>query len=506
MSAIESPEDEIPPARRVAWLILGTLAIRILVGAVTGLGVDESYMVAIGRTLQIGYFDHPPLSWWLTWGAAHLFGSEAGWAVRLPFELLFAASSWALYRLTEDMFDARAGLWAVLLLNLAPVFGVTTATWVLPDGPLIPMLLGAAWCLRRAIADVARAAWGWWLGAGVCSGFALLSKYSAALVIGGAVLFLLTTPRQRRWLARPQPYLAGIVTLILFLPVIVWNDTHGWASFAFQGGRATGAEWHPARPFITLGGEALYVLPWIWALLIGVTIAAFRRGSADERRWFLAWLGVIPIVLFAVVSAWSPHRIFFHWAAPGYLMTMPMAGDWLARHARARWLRRTTAATAALVLVLLALFTAELRLNLGAVLLGDEWARAHPASDAVDWTDLRTELENRGELGDNRFVAATRVLVGGKIDYALGGAVEVVCLNPDDRQYGIVHPLAPLAGRDAVILDPKLTLDEIKSMYGAEFESIDPLRPIFIRHAGHPMAVIHPFLGHGFKPPARNPP
>ncbi len=489
------------PAQLAILLILVTLAIRLIVGAVTGLGIDESYMVAIGRTLQIGYFDHPPLAWWISWGAAHLFGTEAAWAVRLPFELMFAASTWALFRLTEDLFGARPGLWAVLLLNLAPVLGATTATWVLPDGPLILALLCATISLRRAIENEPGGTWGWWLGAGVCAGLALLSKYSASLVIGGAVFFLLTTPARRRWLTRPQPYLAGIVALILFAPVIVWNLDHGWASFAFQGGRATGTEWHPERPFITLGGEALYLLPWIWVLLVGAMIAAFRHGPKDEHRWLMAWLGVIPVVLFALVSAWSPHRVFFHWAAPGYLMLMPLAGDWLARRASARWLRGATGATAGLVLAVLGLFAAELRFNIGADLMGEAWARAHPASDAVDWTDLRTELENRGQLDGKLFVATTRWLNAGKIDYALGGAVEVVCLNPDARQYGIVHPLAPLAGQDGLILDPKLTFDEIRAQYGSEFAGIEPLKPIFIRHAGHPMIVLHPFLGHDFRPP-----
>ena len=30
-----------------------------------GLGVDESYMVAAGREVGLGYFDHPPVAWWL---------------------------------------------------------------------------------------------------------------------------------------------------------------------------------------------------------------------------------------------------------------------------------------------------------------------------------------------------------------------------------------------------------------------------------------------------------
>ena len=163
-------------------LLLAT-GLRLAFGAALGLGVDESYMVASGRVLSLGYYDHPPVAWWLSWGAAHLFGSEAAIVVRLPFIALFALSTWLMYRLGTAIAGARVGLWAAVLLNLSPVFGVTTGTWVLPDGPLDCALLGAALCLVRALERNTPA---WWLGAGVCAGLALLSKYSAALTMIGA--------------------------------------------------------------------------------------------------------------------------------------------------------------------------------------------------------------------------------------------------------------------------------------------------------------------------------
>ena len=50
------------PARAVLLLILIATAVRLGFGWALGLGVDESYMVAAGRTLSLGYFDHPPAS------------------------------------------------------------------------------------------------------------------------------------------------------------------------------------------------------------------------------------------------------------------------------------------------------------------------------------------------------------------------------------------------------------------------------------------------------------
>src|SRR5262249_28346718 len=131
------------PAGGVGVVVLTTFIARILFAAALGLGVGESYMVAAGRPLPLSYFDPPSISWWLAWVAAHLGGGESALVVRLPFIALFALTTVLMYRLTSALFSTAAGLWAAVVLNAAPVFGITSATWVLPDGPLLAALLGA---------------------------------------------------------------------------------------------------------------------------------------------------------------------------------------------------------------------------------------------------------------------------------------------------------------------------------------------------------------------------
>src|ERR1700720_315208 len=89
------------PAGGVAALIFATFLARLLFASALGLGVDESYMVAAGRKLQLSYFDHPPVAWWLAWGIAHLTGNESAVVVRLPFIALFGLTTWLMYRVTS---------------------------------------------------------------------------------------------------------------------------------------------------------------------------------------------------------------------------------------------------------------------------------------------------------------------------------------------------------------------------------------------------------------------
>jgi 4-amino-4-deoxy-L-arabinose transferase-like glycosyltransferase len=487
--------------RWVLLLILGTLAVRVAAAWAMGLGVDESYMVAAGRTLRLGYFDHPPAAWWLSWGAAHLLGTEAPVAVRLPFLLLFALSTWLMYRLGTATAGRRAGLWAAVLLNLSPVFTLTTASWVLPDGPLDCALLGAALCLMHALVlpRHPRAAAAWWGGAGACAGLALFSKYSAVLTIGGAVLYLLTQPAHRRWLRRPHPYGAAAIAAAVFAPVIAWNATHGWASFAFQGARAAAAHLHPLAPLATLGGEALFVLPWIWLPMIALLAAALRRGPVFWRHWLLAWLALPPIAIFALVALWSSQRVLYHWAAPGYLMLFPLLGEWVARHLDNRHVRRTMIGTAGLLVAAVAVVAVQVR---------TDWLRpavlafAHgrdPDLDGIDWTSLRTGLAARGWLDrPGLVVGATNWRDAGKIAHALGPGVTVICLNADARQFGFGTTPADAIGKDVLILAPEHA-DRVRAEYGGVFGSIEALPPLAIRLAGRDIATVSVFLGHGLK-------
>ena len=98
------------PAGAVAVLIVATFAARLLFAASLDLGIDESYMVAAGRKLQISYFDHPAIAWWMAWGSAHLTGSESAVVVRLPFIMVFALTTFLMYRATAALFDPEAGL------------------------------------------------------------------------------------------------------------------------------------------------------------------------------------------------------------------------------------------------------------------------------------------------------------------------------------------------------------------------------------------------------------
>jgi 4-amino-4-deoxy-L-arabinose transferase-like glycosyltransferase len=481
--------------RQFAILLVVATVLRLGFAAALGLGVDESYMVASGRTLSLGYFDHPPASWWLAWAASHLAGTEAPVVVRLPFIGLFALSTWLMFRLGTAIADEHAGLWAAVLLNLSPVFGVTTGTWVLPDGPLDCALLGAALCLVHALPARGRVALLWWSGAGLCAGLALFSKYSAVLTLAGAFAYLLTSREHRHWLARPEPYLAAAITALVFSPVVAWNATHYWASFAFQGDRAAaGTRFHPFAPLVVLGGEALFVLPWIWAPIMALFVAALRLGPVAWPSRLLACLAAPPILLFALIAAWSSQRVLFHWAAPGYLMLFPLLGQAVATRLHQPAVRRALRDTAVLVVLTLAVVATQVRFDWLHPVIA-RVARQDPDLEAIDWTSLRADLVERGLLPAGTVVGVPDWRDAGKIAYALGPDVTVLCLNRDARQFGLADPPQRFIGQDLLLLVPEHA-ERAQQALAPVFDAIDALPSAPIRHAGRVLAEVAVLRGH----------
>ncbi len=77
----------------ILFIVVTTIA-RAWLATVTGLGFDESYMLGNARQFLWGYVDQVPMHLWIAGAAPIVFGSAASGFVRLPFVLMFAASSW----------------------------------------------------------------------------------------------------------------------------------------------------------------------------------------------------------------------------------------------------------------------------------------------------------------------------------------------------------------------------------------------------------------------------
>jgi len=220
------------PGRSRRWMIallIAFVGLRIIFAPLLELIPDEAYYWTYSRHLDIGYLDHPPLIAWLIRIGTGLFGqTELG--VRLPALVCGLLTIGFLTRLASELHGRDAGLAAAVLAAGLPFFFAFGAI-ATPDPPLIAAWAVALLYLKRALIDGRAGAW--W-GVGIAFGLGLLAKYTMVLLGLSVFVFMLVDPEARRWFARPQPYLAALLALLLFSPVLVWNAQHGWISFTYQ--------------------------------------------------------------------------------------------------------------------------------------------------------------------------------------------------------------------------------------------------------------------------------
>ena len=258
----------------VAALIAALTTLRVIYASLIDLRTDEAYYWTWSKENVLCFLDHPPMiAWFIRFGTA-IFGDTnlgvrfAGILAMLITQLLLAD---IVRRVTHDF---RAIVLAVLMPEAALYYGLLMAK-VSPDVALIPFAVAMVWALIR----VNESGDGrWWLAAGVFAGLALLSKFTVVMLIPAVLAFMLVPDWRRRWLLSPYPWLAAVFALVLFLPVLIWNAQHDWASFRFQLVRATATHELSLRTvadFIGLqfGLVGFILLP---VVLSGVSLTAWR--------------------------------------------------------------------------------------------------------------------------------------------------------------------------------------------------------------------------------------
>jgi 4-amino-4-deoxy-L-arabinose transferase-like glycosyltransferase len=486
------PDVTVQPARRTAFLVIAAgFVVRLLIAGLLGFGVDEAYALAVSRTFQLSWFDHPPLAFWMAWAGQKIFGPEAAHLLlRLPCLLLFCGSSWMLFRLTGRLYGERAALWALISITLAPFFFLSAGGWIVPDSPLVFFLLLAANLLVRVLFEKSPSdpSLSLWAGTGLALGLAGLSKYLGVFFAAGILAFLLSSRTHRHWLARPGPWLAALVAGLVILPVIVWNAQHDWCSFAFQAGRGApaGGGPRPGLVALTLGGQALYLMPWTFGGLIIAAGMAMRQRPVQAPDLLLMWVS-IPIISLLSLAPLRGTPGLPHWEMPGWLFLFPLLGRWIAdMESRGRILYKVTLGLSLGVMTLLIIGgSSQARHGWLRHVLPGRLQHADPTHELVEWQGLGTALNG---LPPDTPLVTTHWRDGGRLARELPQN-PVMVWNNDPRGFAFLHRPDATLGKTALIISRDLTAEQLISVYGLYFEAMEPLPSIDIKRGGGQQAV-----------------
>ena len=319
------------PNHKIGWLepsivLTGFLVcisvIHLMFAGLFPLGVDDAHYALYGVIPALSYFDHPPVTGWLMALVAEPGVSE--FVIRFVPLLLILITSVLLYKVAQDLFSDVSrwiGVVTVLVFHSAPL--IQYFGWsMVPDLPLMPLallffLVGVRVSKTGAVAD--------WALLGLIAGLCGLTKYTAVLM---PIAFVATLSFYQglRWLRTPGPWLAGIIAMVVLLPVWLWNLEHDWASLIYQFEHSAGSGWRLSKGLAIIVLQFVVYGPLLFIGGIAGTLSLFRprEGFPVALLLVLAWT-----ILLATVWAAGNGDLMVHWPLVGWLFLSPAAAVWL---------------------------------------------------------------------------------------------------------------------------------------------------------------------------------
>ena len=250
--------------RRSVCALAGLFAAYLGLTQLVPVADDELYYWCWAKDLQLSYYDHPPLVGWMIAASTAVFGDTL-FAVRLPA----CVATLTVFAVVATLSRPKSLL---PFVAATPLFSLGSVI-VTPDTPLVMFwALYLYWLVtahRRLDATGRVPGWLWLVG-GAVLGLSALGKYTTGLAVpAGFVSFLLARRPWRSWL---PGYLGhGVVSFVVFLPVVVFNLERDFAPLRYQWGHTMAnpdpGGWDTFGEFLgvqllLVGTTPLVLLPW----------------------------------------------------------------------------------------------------------------------------------------------------------------------------------------------------------------------------------------------------
>src|SRR5213595_3151073 len=304
---VPRPREKLAPremttTRAVWFFIVALTAIRLSMLATTDLEFDEAHYWMWSERLAPAYFSKGPGIAFAIRASTAVFGANE-FGVRFFSPVLAAGTSLLLFYFARRLFGATAGLWAVIALNVLPIFNIGAFLMTI-DSLSVFFWLAAMFTFWLALEKSPRFSSHWPL-TGLLIGLGFLSKYKNAFELVSVLLVLALAPRLRQEFARPGLYLLLGVFALCTVPPIVWNQQHAWITLTHlrsRGGLEEGFGFHPTEILSFVGEHFLAYSPFLFLALAWGVIGSWRRVNQQFKVLFLMWFGLPVSVFYFLLS------------------------------------------------------------------------------------------------------------------------------------------------------------------------------------------------------------
>ncbi|HJR80572.1 MAG TPA: glycosyltransferase family 39 protein [Anaerolineales bacterium] len=326
---MNKPKDANPNDLIVLILLaLGKFILHLVTNDQYGFHRDELATLDDARFLAWGYVSYPPLTPFLARIQLELFGTSL-----VGFRILSSlAQSIALViagLMAHELGGSRrAQVVAAIAVAIAPMSLISGALFQYVSFDYLWWVLIAYLMIRLLKSGDSR----WWLAIGAVIGIGMLTKYTILYLVAGLALGILLTGH-RRDLRSPWLWGGAAVSLLLFLPNLIWQIRHDFVSLEFLFnihardiaiGRTEG--FLPEQFIVSAN---VFTIPF-W--IAGLYFYFFKPEGSRYRP--LGWMYVIPFLLFLITEGRS------YYLAPAYPMLIAAGAvlweGWLQRLAAGR--------------------------------------------------------------------------------------------------------------------------------------------------------------------------
>jgi Dolichyl-phosphate-mannose-protein mannosyltransferase len=473
--------------------------VRSIIASCIELGNDEAYYRMYAQYLQWNYFDHPPMVGWLIrFTTADLF-LDTDFFIRLGAIVSAAITTWFLFLSGKKLNNDYTGFLAAIIYTATIYGSIIAGTFILPDSPqMVCWAIGLYLLIdivqyqfideftKRKI-----------ILFGAVMGLGMLCKIHTSFLWLGFLLYIIFY--NRLWLKEYALYIAGIITVLLFYPVIQWNINNHFVTYLYHSQRVnvtTGGPDLSAFGAFT-AGQIFYTNPIIFVFIITAVIAAFKNKlpilSSEKRILLLCGL---PLIIMAAVIALFK-QVLPHWTGPAYTSLILLTAFYFSTNNKYAGVKsilpKPLFAAMALLAAIIISGIAVIHFMPGTLGKKDKLFSGDGdfTLDMYGWKNLQRDMQQifqqdvqTNNMARNAVIISNKWFPAAHIDYyiALPLQKDLIAIGDtsDIHQYAWINKERKILqpGDDAYCIVPSNNYIDVRVMYAAYFATI--LNPVVI--------------------------
>lgn len=293
----------------ILWLFgLALFLLHMFTNHQYGFHQDELVVLDNANNLDWGFVEYPPLTPFLARVELAFFG------LSLVSARTFAALAHSVVLILTGLMARELGgrrltqILAALAAAIAPIALIQGSLIQYVTFDFLWSVLIAYLVIRLLKLEDPR----WWIPIGAVISLGMMTKYTMVIFVAGLVGGVLLTDA-RRYLRSPWLWGGVALSLLIFLPNLIWQIRHNFISLEFlssiherdvQIGRADG---YFIEQFLFCSNP--FAIPlWLAGLIY------YFKGEAGKRYRMIGWMYVIPFLIYLITQGRS------YYLAPAYPM------------------------------------------------------------------------------------------------------------------------------------------------------------------------------------------